>query len=199
MAAGYTCKPCHGCGSTKEHKIGEVCAECLTLFEIAKLHKENYIKLVSDEDFVEIKVPYSWERPQYFTKRSMIGNVKDNLKYERVGEILRELSEELSFEKGLMPVMYTYHGHLQFQPHGGSLDASGGKLDTIYGKKSTAYGDSHHKTAVMPKNVRILLDELHLCIRDSLLEVEEQSVAFGKNAMLMLNAGHLTLNEFEDK
>lgn len=189
---GYTTKPCHGCGSTKEHKKETLCMDCQALLKIAEMHKEKYVRLVNDDEFEELNIPYNWEQPSYYTKRQ---NLARNLKYKRVGEILKELAEELSLEKGILPIYYTYyHSELQFTPED-TVGLDGGNLENIYGKKRYEY----KKNAVMHKKTRALLEELHECITDSLEEVENSSVEFGKNAMLMLNAGKITLEEFNKK
>ncbi len=196
---GFTSKPCPGCGERNERKKDSVCPNCLGLLHTAKKHKELYEKLAAEETFIECQVPYGWGGPSFYLPKTSLGN--DQLK--QLSECLKNLSR-------LCSIPYGYkvgYGYMQYLINSASYSYDSGlardrDLPVVFiAEKSPGkpYKWDWQGKGVMPKEIFDCLNELETTMQSVLKSIESQAIEYGKNALLMLNSGQMTLEDFEKK
>lgn len=192
---GFTIKPCPGCGSTMERRAEEVCVDCLGLMEIGRYHKKLYKDLRVLDDVIELKIPEGWDAPRYYPYRAGIS--RDD-KHKEIGVILAEIARKVSMKKGVR-VQWGYAQHLCNKLYFDSINEDA--LPVIYKTRDKLPKKSYNQQydAIIQRDLFELLEKLHYLIIGYVAEVEKQSVAFGKNVLLMLNAGEITMDEFLKK
>ena len=186
---GYTNKPCIGCGAKGERRKDALCYECLGLLETGKMHNKLYCDLSLNPDIIEISIPKSWCTPRFYANRSSIRSDY----FDKIGKILAILSQRLSMHNNKHPA-WSYRCYLENR-----LDFADGSAKRnapiIFQKKAYDW----QKGAIIPKDIFELLTELHNSIVAVLDDVEEKGVSYGKNALMQLSNGDITIDEFNSK
>lgn len=193
---GFTTDKCPGCGETEERKKDSVCPKCMERLETAKRLEERYEELKKEPFMVECMVPTGWDVPRFFTSRC--GNRDESL--NDLGKLLQKLSQLCAVPSGYK-LNYGYMQHLMNSPYF-SLDEQGwnnDKLPVVF--KTDEDREKNWKfegKALMPKEIFETLTALVKSIETSLKTTEDQSIEFGKNALLMLNSGKISMLEFSE-
>lgn len=192
--AGYTEKPCPGCGEEILRKKDSVCPNCHALLETAREHKKLYEELKVKDGMIECKIPFGWDVPRFYTMRSN----QHNESLKPLGEILAKLSRLVSVPKGKR-VHYSYMSYLDnrlmYEQEGDQ--EWGEKLPVIYKTDSGKW--KFQGDVVMPEQIFNCLNELSEAIEEAISGTEKSAVEYGKNALLMLQNGHITMKEFNEK
>jgi len=184
---GFTSTACPGCGEKVERRKDSVCRECHNLIATGKLYRENYEKLKEENIFTEIQIPDSWCQPHY----SAIKIDMRTKSYEKIGQLLKELADQVSIDKGKETDWdyKLYHNTaLRFKY---MVDSDN---PLLFHKKF-----NWRKSVLMQKGVYELLQQLHTTIEECIEETEIKGIEYGKNALFMLNQGLLTMDEFDKR
>ena len=186
---GYTTSPCHGCGSKQERKKDTLCADCLELMEQGKEWADAYNKAPGEE----IEIPMSWYKPYDMTYRVNTWSKES----EKIGEAMSDLARELSFRQ---PTRYYKYNNIRygdkivkdFGYHQNSAE------NRLFESSACRSGFDHRAKVKMLPEVAEILDRLDRAIRTVITEREKLAIEYGKNALLMLNSGQITMKDFEE-
>ena len=197
--AGYTETPCPGCGENNLRKKDSVCPECFGLIETGKMHLKLFKNTIAEGEAVEVVIPWSWEKPRYSVYKTNPHSEHTDL----LGELMKELAEKLSISEGFRAdnsYMHYIDNKLVFRPIGSYVNEKRADLK-IYKDPNNKRDTGYHfeKNALMRKDDFDLLQKLHFTLELLLEETETKAVEYGKNALIMLNNGDITLSEFEEK
>ena len=192
---GFTNLPCPGCGKKNERKADSVCPDCLGLLEDGRSHRKLYEELKAQKKMIECQVPFGWDVPRFSTFRTNQHN--DSL--EPLGKCLAKLSQLVCVPDG-HDVGYGYMRYLGNRPSYSIKDGDAGGYDlpVVYIEKRPGGKNKYNGQgkAIMPKAIFDCLFELSEAIETAIAETEKSAAEYGKNALLMLNDGHLTMEEF---
>ena len=195
MKTGFTNSECPGCGKKNERKKDSVCPECLEMLATGRAHVKLYNELKMDKSIIECQAPFGWDSPRFSTFRTN----QHNPSLEPVGKILAELSRLVSVP-AQQQICYGYMQYLgnraTFSVHDGH--AVGYDLPVVFiekrpGGKNKFDGQGK---VVMPKKIFDCLNKLEKAIDNAIEESERGAVEYGKNALIMLNDGKITMEDF---
>ena len=193
---GITAQKCPGCGEENARRANEVCTKCLSAIHLVRVHEENYERAKKDESlgYMEAKIHASWSHPRFRTFRSN----QLNPHLAPIGVSLAKIARFLGVSKA-ETVTYGYLRHLEnrliFEPFNDTL----GKQERLYKKPGDTSPHSMEATVLIPKELFSLLNNLFIEIDTAIVETEKAAVEYGKNALIMLNDGHLSVDEFNKK
>ncbi len=192
---GYTKAPCPGChrDNHKERKKDEVCFDCLELIEQGKHFNEVYEDFKTRTYMIEACVPDNWSRPYYHVYKSRAGSDI----YESISKKIVELAIAVSLPRPTnINSGYSYSYSYHFAEVLRRENRSRGK-NKIFKKSS---GDNQwQQDRVFEKKIYELISELDNLIREGVQAVEIGSIEYGKNCLVLLNNGEITLDEFNKK
>ena len=185
MRKGYTAKPCPGCGEKNERRSDSVCPECYGLLETGRKYRELYENLQeNDSDMISVITPDNWCKPYYKT----ILGIYEEKNAEALAEIIVTLAKAISLPAPLVTT-WGYRRHLENR-----LDFE----SDLSGTKGELFGRFEWKEArIFEKKVFDLLNKLNELIKKTTQEAYDGGVEIGKKSLFMLNAGKITLDEFE--
>jgi predicted RNA-binding Zn-ribbon protein involved in translation (DUF1610 family) len=188
---GFTIAKCMGCGKTNDRKTDFVCPECLEAIETHRINKEYYEKCSKENgfDLVEANIQYLFSYPSYSTFRTN----QFNHSLKPIGLTLCEISKFVSLSKG-QQIAWGYMRHLENEKSFAPYVNTHNNVRVFDRPRAT-----NEETILIPKQLMNLLSRLDKEIKSAIEKTEEGAVLYGKNALLMLNNGHITLDEFNKK
>lgn len=183
---GYTIKPCHGCGSTDEHKQGELCDECKSRMFQGEQALEIQKKLTVNKNFIAVLVPENMNSPALFPGHTELFH---KCEYDRLGKIFSQLIRAISFDAVNRLSFYYDSGPYECSTVEARRTLFNIDLSNFERKKVILIGS---KTADC---LEILFEE----IKKELSLREDAAFKYGKSLLVQLNNGNITLNEFDEK
>jgi hypothetical protein len=186
---GFTIKPCPGCGSTNERPQNKVCDNCEKLILLGK----DYLKMQEDLKNNKDNIPAyidTWGSNAFYLKKAHF-DLEDRLG-EKLGKLLQELALLISIP---MPNEYT---KFSLYPDSKMHAYNYPKKEEIKIFETRNGAQAKH---IMFDNKRKadILNELRDTIEKALEEVEKAGIEYGKNVLLQLNKGDITLKDFEEE
>jgi len=183
---GYTNKECPGCRGTNERRVDSICPKCLELIETGRRYRERYKALAeSNKDIVNALVPDNWCKPYY---KTIHGN---DQKAEELAETIVKIAKMTSLPAPVV-TSYEYRRHLENKL---TFDADYrcGKHEELFGKRF-----EWNEPRIFEKVIFDLLNKLDAQIKTVTKEAYSAGLDTGKKSLIMLNAGKITLSEFDD-
>lgn len=189
---GLTRKPCHGCGKAKEwHPMGELCEKCKSKMQIAEDYIAFQEELKQDPEIISVDVPDEWSSPSFFAKRSeVIGNTD----YKTIGEIFKELVNAVSLSS-----IPTYRFEIWqgiYTGHKAKYYNEKAEIKILHQKECNYGNYEFSKTVFLDKKVAEIIEKLFTEVKKELLKRETAGYEYGKNLLMQLNDGKITLDEF---
>jgi len=193
---GLTRKPCHGCGKAEGwHPTGELCNKCKSKMQIADDYIAFQEKLKKDPKIIAANVPDSWCSPSFYVKRS---EARKNADSETIGKIFKELVYAVSLSSIPTYSFEVWQGKYTGQKS--KYNNEKAEIKMINQGKNYNYGNyDFSKTVFLDKIVAEIIERLFAEVKKELLKRETAGFEYGKNLLMQLNDGKITLKEFNAK
>jgi len=188
MGKRGTRKPCHGCGGTEWRRVDEICSSCKSLLRDGELYRELEKKHAESHEYLRVEIPDNWCKPVYYSIRHWNG-----LGENEVGSLLKELAALLVECPVKMHRWWNDNG-TEYE----SLDCSVKKL-VMFKRKQRFERWEHSRTVYMRRDMAIILHKLHLAIEKTMAEMCRRGEAYGKNMLVQLAKGELSVKEYNEK
>ncbi len=182
---GYTNKECPGCKGTETRRATDICPTCLGLIETGRQYRERYKALKNTDGLVAVKTPDNWCKPYYQT-------IHSHEKAEALSETIVKLAKTLSLPAPV-ETSHSYRYHLENR-----LDYQFvyfGKVEEKLFRQNFEWNEPR----IFEQEILDLLNTLDQLIKDHIQFVYDQGLETGKQALIMLNAGKITLDELNSK
>jgi hypothetical protein len=184
---GYTNKECPGCGSATERRSDSVCYQCLSDIETGRRYKEMCERISKSKGMVKSLVPDAWCAPYY---KSVSGETRDECKSHLLSRIIVQIAKLVSLPSPVH-ASWSYRTYLENKlTFDSDKNANLQLFEGDFSWKSVRY---------LEQEMFDLLNHLDAAIRDYSQAVYDDGLKTGKGALTMLNAGEITLAEFEKK
>jgi len=182
VGARGTYKPCPVCGEEGHRDVGMPCGGCLNLMEDGRKYRKSIEREMKKKENLVVVCPTNWCAPRTYLK-GLYQLYQRDLGGEIIGKCLRDLALKLSTESNLYP--------------------SKNPKFHLY-KKRHKKGDHNindpfnwREARIMDKRVAGLLHRLFFAIDRTMELVRNEAVAYGKNILIQLTEGKITLDEFD--
>lgn len=179
---GYTTKPCPICGNTTERPQNKLCKDCEKLILLGK----DFLKLQEDLKNQTHVPAYigTWSRRFYLNKTHFS---LDEKLYELLHELVFLISKPMPDEYDRYDFysnskMYAYNHPKKEEIKIFEIDREEPGKHIIFNNKRKAE----------------ILNELKNTIEKALLEVEKSGIEYGKNILMQMHKGDITVKDFDD-
>ncbi len=179
-----TTKPCPGCGEVHPYRpAAEVCGDCEAKFEELRVLKQSIRQAIENGHLVVANLHGAWHWQPYIT-----GPNRDD-----VQKLFLELCEAVSQRTW----RETSEGHF----HYGILDTEGDKRDNtlIVPKARNDRKESGDNQCMLPSHAANILPKLYQAISDLADSCYLEGHQKGRDLLMSLHSGELTMADFEDR